>query len=285
MNNTKKLETIAAQVRRDIVRMVAAVNSGHPGGSMSATDIATALFFDVMEIEPQNFTITGAGEDMFYLSNGHISPMLYSVMARRGYFPVGELATFRHLGSRLQGHPSPERGLEGLRVASGSLGQGLSVAVGSALAKRLDADSHKVFVMLGDGELQEGQVWEAAAFATARKVDNLVAIVDWNNQQIDGTCEEVLSQGDGSFRAKFEAFGWRVMEVDGHDMTEVVKTLRYAKDTACGKGRPVVILARTIMGRGVDFMSNTNEYHGKATNAEQTARALEQLKETTLGDY
>lgn len=285
MTNLKKLETTSQQVRRDILRMVSAVNSGHPGGSMSATDIITALYFDVMAAEPENFTMTGTGEDMFFLSNGHISPVLYSVMARRGYFPVAELATFRHLGSRLQGHPTPDKGLSGIRTASGSLGQGLSVAIGAALAKRLNSDDKKVFVMMGDGELQEGQVWEAAAFATARKVDNLVAIVDWNNQQIDGSCNEVLSQGDGSLRAKFEAFGWRVLEVDGHDMAEVVKTLNYAKDTACGKGRPVIILARTIMGKGVSFMENTNEYHGKATNAEQTVQALKELGETTLGDY
>lgn len=285
MTNLKKLETTAQQVRRDILRMVSAVNSGHPGGSMSATDIITALYFDVMEAEPANFTLNGKNEDMFFLSNGHISPVLYSVMARRGYFPVAELATFRHLGSRLQGHPTPDKGLEGIRTASGSLGQGLSVAIGAALAKRLNGDNHKVFVMMGDGEMQEGQVWEAAAFATARKVDNVIAIVDWNNQQIDGSCDQVLSQGEGSWRAKFEAFGWRVLEVDGHDMEQVIKTLNYAKESACGKGRPVIILARTIMGKGVSFMENTNEYHGKATNADQTVQALKELGETALGDY
>lgn len=285
MMNLKKLETTAQQVRRDILRMVSAVNSGHPGGSMSATDIVTALYFDVMNAEPKNFTMSGKGEDMFFLSNGHISPMLYSIMARRGYFPVSELATFRHLGSRLQGHPTPDKGLPGIRTASGSLGQGLSVALGAALAKKLDGDTNKVFVMMGDGELQEGQVWEAVAFATARKVDNVIAIVDWNRQQIDGSCEEVLSQGEGSWRAKFEAFGWRVLEVDGHDMEETIKTLKYAKETACSKGRPVIILARTIMGKGVSFMEDTNEYHGKATNAEQTEKALKELGETTLGDY
>lgn len=285
MTNLKKLETTAQQVRRDILRMVSAVNSGHPGGSMSATDIITALYFDVMEAEPANFTLNGKNEDMFFLSNGHISPVLYSVMARRGYFPVAEVATFRHLGSRLQGHPTPDKGLEGIRTASGSLGQGLSVAIGAALAKRLNGDNHKVFVMMGDGEMQEGQVWEAAAFATARKVDNVIAIVDWNNQQIDGSCDQVLSQGEGSWRAKFEAFGWRVLEVDGHDMEQVIKTLNYAKESACGKGRPVIILARTIMGKGVSFMENTNEYHGKATNADQTVQALKELGETTLGDY
>ncbi|CDN32422.1 Transketolase, N-terminal section [Mucinivorans hirudinis] len=284
MNNIKNLEKIAAQVRRDIVRMVAAVNSGHPGGSMSATDVVTALFFDVMDAEPAKFTREGKGEDMFFLSNGHISPVLYSVMARRGYFPVSELATFRLLGSNLQGHPTP-RHLDTIRVASGSLGQGLSVALGVGLAKKLDGDTHKIFVLTGDGELQEGQIWEAAAFATARKIDNVIAIVDWNNQQIDGTCEEVLSQGEGSFRGKFEAFGWRVLEVDGHNMDEVIKTLRYAKENACGKGKPVVILAKTIMGKGVSFMENTNEFHGKATSAQQTEQALRELPTTDLGDY
>ncbi|MEG2480236.1 MAG: transketolase, partial [Mucinivorans sp.] len=231
-----------------------------------------------------SFTTEGNGEDMFFLSNGHISPVLYSVMARRGYFPVNDLATFRHFGSQLQGHPTPAHGLNGIRIASGSLGQGLSVGCGVALAKKLNKDDKTVFVMMGDGELQEGQVWEAAAFATARAVDNLVAVVDMNNQQIDGTCEQVLSQGSGSIGAKFEAFGWRVFEADGHNMEQVVSTLHYAKDMASGKGRPVVILFKTIMGRGVDFMENTNKYHGQATNAEQTVLALSQLKET-LGDY
>lgn len=282
--DVKNLETTAAQVRRDIIRMVAAVNSGHPGGSMSATDLMTALFFDVMNITPENFSKTGKGEDVFYLSNGHISPVLYSVMARRGYFPLSELASFRLLGSRLQGHPSVASGLPGVRVSSGSLGQGLSVAIGHALAKRIDGDKERVFVMMGDGELQEGQVWEAAMFATARSVDNLVAIVDWNNQQIDGSCDVVMAGAISNLHEKFEAFGWRVLRVDGHNMTQVVETLKYAKDVACGKGRPVIVLAKTIMGKGVDFMENTNEYHGKATNAEQTTKALDQLPQT-LGDY
>lgn len=284
MTDVKQLEKTAAQIRRDIIRMVAAANSGHPGGSMSATDVMTALFFDVMNVSPENFSIKGKGEDVFYLSNGHISPVIYSILARRGYFEVSELSSFRVMGSRLQGHPSPATGLPGIRVASGSLGQGLSVAIGHALAKRIDGDKEKVFVMMGDGELQEGQVWEAAMFATARGVDNLVAIVDWNNQQIDGSCEEVMAGGISNLHEKFEAFGWRVLQVDGHNMKEVVETLKYAKDIACGKGRPVIILAKTIMGKGVDFMENTNEYHGKATNAEQTQKALAQLPET-LGDY
>lgn len=284
MNQLENLENISSQVRRDIIRMVSKVNSGHPGGSMSSADIVTALFFEVMNVNPANFSIKGTGEDLFYLSNGHISPVLYSVLARRGYFDIDELNTFRIMGSRLQGHPSPCTGIPGVRVASGSLGQGLSVAMGHAIAKKMDNDNGKVFVLMGDGELQEGQVWEAAMFGAARAVDNIVAIVDWNNQQIDGTCEEVLSGAAANLNDKFEAFGWRVLQVDGHDMKAVVETLKYAKDIATGKGRPVVILAKTIMGKGVDFMSNTNEYHGKATNTQQTLKALEQLTET-LGDY
>ena len=249
---------------------------------MSATDVVTALFFEVMDADSAAFSAQGAGKDVFYLSNGHISPVLYSVLARRGYFSVSELATFRKLGARLQGHPTPVYGLPGVQIATGSLGQGISVAIGHGLAKRIDGDAGRVFVVMGDGELQEGQVWEAAAFAAARKVDNVVAIVDYNNQQIDGSCDEVLPLGD--LRAKFEAFGWRVLDMPGHDMDEVVKTLRYAKETATGKGKPVVVLAKTVMGKGVDFMEDTNEFHGKATSAEQTAAALAQLEET-LGDY
>lgn len=278
----EQLKRTATQVRRDIIRMVAAVNSGHPGGSMSATDVITALFFEVMDTDVAHFSAQGVGKDVFYLSNGHISPVLYSVLARKGYFPLAELSTFRKLGARLQGHPTPVYGLPGVQIATGSLGQGISVAIGHALAKRVDGDPGKVFVVMGDGELQEGQVWEAAGFAAARKVDNVIAIVDYNNQQIDGSCDEVSPLGD--LRAKFEAFGWRVLDMPGHDMTEVVKTLSYAKQTATGKGKPVVILAKTMMGKGVDFMEDTNEFHGKATSAEQTASALAQLEET-LGDY
>ncbi|MEG0032791.1 MAG: transketolase [Mucinivorans sp.] len=280
--SVKKLEDVASQVRRDIIRMVSAVNSGHPGGSMSATDIMVALFFDVMEPAVSDFTIKSPGSDVFYLSNGHISPALYSVLARRGYFDIKELATFRHLGSRLQGHPTPVYGLPGVHIATGSLGQGISVALGHALAKRVDGDAGKVFVVMGDGELQEGQVWEAAGFASARKIDNVIAVVDYNGQQIDGKTDEVSPLGD--LRAKFEAFGWRVLEVAGHDMEQVVKTLAYAKNTASGKGKPVMILAKTVMGKGVDFMEDTNEYHGKAPSAEQAIVALSQLRET-LGDY
>ena len=284
MANIKKLEAIASQVRRDIIRMVTVCNSGHPGGSLGAADIATALYFDVMDIDPANFTMEGKGEDVYYQSNGHVSPLFYSVLARRGYFPLEELGTFRVLGSRLQGHPTPAKGLPGVRVASGSLGQGLSCAIGHALAKKLDGDPCKVFTMVGDGELEEGQIWEAAMFATGRKVDNIIAIVDWNGQQIDGPTEEVMPEGDGSLRGKWEAFGWRVLEVDGNNMTELVKTLTYAKENACGKGRPVVILARTAMGKGVDFMEGTHEYHGKVPGPDLIKSALEQLEET-LGDY
>lgn len=284
MKQVKELESIASQVRRDIIRMVSAVNSGHPGGSLGATDVMTALYFDVMDIDPAKFTMQGKGEDMLFLSNGHISPVFYSILAHRGYFEVKELGTFRLLGSRLQGHPTPAKGLEGIRMASGSLGQGLSNALGVAMAKRLDGDTSKVFVMMGDGELQEGQVWEAAAFGASQKIDNIVAIVDMNGQQIDGTCQQVMGGFNATLRQKWEAFGWRVLEVDGHNMSEIIKTLKYAKETACGKGMPIVVLAKTVMGKGVSFMEDTCEFHGKATNAEQTAIALSELKET-LGDY
>ncbi len=283
---TQELQTLAAQVRRDIIRMVAAAKSGHPGGSMGATDIITSLYFDVMNASPETFTYDGKGQDVFYLSNGHISPVLYSVMARRGYFPVSELGTFRMLGSRLQGHPTPSHGLPGIRVGTGSLGQGLSVAIGHALGKRLDGDPAHVFAMVGDGELEEGQIWEAAMFAAARKVDNIVVIVDMNGQQIDGTCADILGMGcPQGLRAKWEAFGWRVLEMDGHDIPEVIATLTAARDNECGHGVPVIILAHTVMGKGVDFMENTNEFHGRPTNPEETERALAQLPVTPLGDY
>lgn len=290
MAEINQLESVAAQVRRDIVRMVAGAASGHPGGSMGAADVLTALFFEVMEIKsPADFDRErqGKGEDVFYLSNGHISPLLYSILARRGFFPVAELAEFRKTGARVQGHPTPAKGLPGVRVASGSLGQGLSCGVGTALAKRLDGDStHRVFVMMGDGELEEGQIWEAAMFAAARGVDNVIGIVDMNGQQIDGTCEAVLGMGCAQqLKAKWEAFGWTVLEMDGHDMRTVVDTLKYAKADVCGHGKPVVILARTVMGQGVDFMAGTNEWHGKAPSAEQLERALAQLPTTELGDY
>lgn len=276
-----ELERIASQVRRDIIRMVHGCQSGHPGGSLGATDIVTALYFNQMQIDPAHFRMDGNGEDMFFLSNGHISPMLYSILAHRGYFPVKELATFRRLGTRLQGHPTTAEGLPGIRIASGSLGQGLSVAVGAAQAKKLNGDPHLVYVLMGDGEQEEGQIWEAAMYAPAKKVDNLIAIVDYNKKQIDGPTDEVMSLGD--LRAKYEAFGWYVLEVSGNDMQALVNILTLAHDNA-HQGRPQVILAHTEMGMGVDFMMGTHKWHGTPPNDEQAANALSQLKET-LGDY
>ena len=275
------LERIASQVRRDIIRMVHGCQSGHPGGSLGATDVVTALYFDQMQIDPANFRMDGEGEDMFFLSNGHISPMLYSIMARRGYFPVSELATFRHLGTRLQGHPTTAEGLPGVRIASGSLGQGLSVAIGAAQAKKLNGDKHLVFVLMGDGEQEEGQIWEAAMYAPNKGVDNLVAIVDYNKKQIDGSTDDVMNRGD--MRAKYEAFGWNVLEMNGNKMQEVVETLNVARENA-GQGKPQLILAHTEMGMGVDFMMGTHKWHGTPPNDEQAANALSQLTET-LGDY
>ncbi len=276
-----ELKDIASQVRRDIVRMVHACQSGHPGGSLGAADIVTALYFDQMHIDPKNFKMDGAGEDLFFLSNGHISPMLYSILARRGYFPVAELATFRRIGTRLQGHPTPVEGLPGIRVASGSLGQGLSVAVGAAQAKKLNGDNHLVFCLMGDGEQEEGQVWEAAMYAPAKNVDNLVAIIDYNKKQIDGSTDDVMNLGD--LKAKYEAFGWKVYECNGNDMQQVVDTLNVTRDNA-HKGFSQIILAHTEMGMGVDFMMGTHKWHGTPPNDEQAASALSQLKET-LGDY
>ena len=276
-----ELERIASQVRRDIIRMVHGCQSGHPGGSLGATDIVTALYFDQMQIDPANFRMDGNGEDMFFLSNGHISPMFYSILARRGYFPVSELATFRRLGTRLQGHPTTAEGLPGVRIASGSLGQGLSVAVGAAQAKRLNGDKHLVFVLMGDGEQEEGQIWEAAMYAPAKGVDNLIAIIDYNKKQIDGPTDEVLNLGD--LRAKYEAFGWYVLEMSGNNMQAVVNTMKFARANT-HQGRPQLILAHTEMGFGVDFMMGTHKWHGSAPNDEQAANALSQLQET-LGDY
>lgn len=276
-----ELERIATQVRRDIIRMVHGCQSGHPGGSLGATDVVTALYFDQMHIDPAQFRMDGNGEDLFFLSNGHISPMLYSIMARRGYFPVSELATFRRLGTRLQGHPTTAEGLPGIRIASGSLGQGLSVAVGAAQAKKLNGDPNLVFVLMGDGEQEEGQIWEAAMYAPAKGVDNLVAIIDYNKKQIDGSTDDVLNLGD--LRAKYEAFGWNVLEMNGNNMQEVVDTLNLARKNAC-QGKPQVILAHTEMGMGVDFMMGTHKWHGTPPNDEQAANALSQLTET-LGDY
>ncbi len=277
----KKLQEIASQVRRDIVRMVSAVNSGHPGGSLGCADFLTVLYFDVMKHDPSNFTMEGTNEDVFYLSNGHISPVWYSVLARSGYFPVSELATFRKLSSRLQGHPSTDKNLPGVRMASGSLGQGLSCAIGTAQAKKLNNDKGIVFCLHGDGELQEGQIWEAAMYAAANKVDNVIATVDFNGRQIDGDVEQVLSLGD--LKLKWQAFGWEVLEMNGHDMGDLTSTLRNARELT-GKGKPIMILMRTEMGQGVDYMMGSHKWHGVAPNAEQLELALAQLEET-LGDY
>lgn len=279
--DTKQLQDIACQVRRDIIRMVNGAKSGHPGGSLGCADFLTALYFEIMDINPDNFTREGSNEDMFFLSNGHISPVLYSVMARRGYFPVSELATFRKLHTRLQGHPTPVEGLPGIRIASGSLGQGVSVAVGAALAKKANNDNHIVYALTGDGEIQEGQIWEALMFAAAKKVDNLIVTVDNNGEQIDGPTEDVLDFGD--LRAKFEAFGWTVLDMNGNDMNDCVETINKAKSLAFN-GKPIAIIMKTEMGQGVDYMMGTHKWHGAAPNDEQAAAALAQLP-VTLGDY
>lgn len=281
MLSVPELQKLATQIRRDILRMTNAVASGHPGGSLGCTDFLSALFFNVMRHNPQHFSMNGIGEDLFFLSNGHISPVYYSVLARSGYFPVSELATFRKLNSRLQGHPATEEHLPGVRIASGSLGQGLSVAIGAALAKKLNGDAHLIYTLHGDGELQEGQIWEAAMFAAHHKVDNLIATIDWNGQQIDGTTEKVMSLGN--LPDKWRSFGWEVLLMNGHQTEEILATLDYAKNR-CGKGKPIVILMTTIMGKGVDFMEGTHKWHGVAPNNEQLANALAQLPET-LGDY
>jgi transketolase len=275
------LQRIASQVRRDIVRQVHGVQSGHPGGSLGCADYFTALYFKVLRHDPATWDMDGKDQDLFFLSNGHISPVWYSVLARSGYFPVQELATFRKLNTRLQGHPTTHEGLPGVRMASGSLGQGMSVAIGAALAKKLNGDDHLVYSLHGDGELQEGQIWEAAMFAAAKKVDNLISTVDYNGRQIDGDVEDVLPLGD--LRAKWEAFGWDVLETNGNDMAVLLKTLDAAR-ARTGKGRPVMVLMRTEMGQGVDFMMNSHEWHGIAPNDQQLASALGQLEET-LGDY
>ena len=275
-----ELKDIAAQIRRDIIRMVHGANSGHPGGSLGCTDFFTALYFKVMKHNSQ-FNMNADGEDVFVLSNGHISPVYYSTLARAGYFDIKELSTFRKINSRLQGHPATHEHLPGVRIATGSLGQGMSVAIGVALAKRLNRDDHVVFSLHGDGELDEGQVWEAIMFAAHHKVDNLISTVDWNHQQIDGTIEKVMDHGD--LRRKFEAFGWITLEMNGNKMDDVVATLDKAKSLS-GKGKPVAIMMHTIMGKGVDFMENDHNWHGVAPNDEQLAKALAQLPET-LGDY
>jgi len=280
MPNIQELQRIASQVRRDIIRQTHYATCGHPGASLGCADLLTALYFEVMDHDP-SFNMEGKNEDLFFLSNGHISPLWYSILAHSGYFPVAELATFRKLNARLQGHPATHEGLPGIRIASGSLGQGLSVAIGTALAKKLDGDDKLTYVLTGDGELQEGQVWEAMMFAAHHKVDNVIAIVDWNGQQIDGPNDEVMSLGD--LPGKWKSFGWDVLEMNGNDMEDVLKVLAQAKDKS-GNGKPVVILMKTAMGHGVDFMAGTHHWHGKAPNAEQAEKALAQLEET-LGDY
>lgn len=282
MASTAELEKIVSQVRRDIVRQVHAVNSGHPGGSLGCAEYFVALYFEVMKHNASNFTMDGKNEDLFFLSNGHISPVFYSTLARSGYFPVAELATFRKLNTRLQGHPTTHEGLPGVRIASGSLGQGMSVAIGAALAKKLNKDNSIVYTLHGDGELQEGQIWEAAMYASAKKVDNLISTVDMNGQQIDGSTDQVLPMG--SLRAKFEAFGWDVLDLEkGNDIASLVSTIKKAKEHT-GKGKPVMILMKTEMGNGVDFMMGSHKWHGVAPNDEQLAQALNQNAET-LGDY
>jgi transketolase len=278
--DTHRLTQIASQVRRDILRMVHACQSGHPGGSLGCADFLVALYFDTLN-HHTNFSMDGKNEDLFFLSNGHISPVFYSVLARSGYFDIKELATFRKLNTRLQGHPTTHEHLPGVRVASGSLGQGLSVAIGAALTKKLNKDTSLVYSLHGDGELQEGQIWEAAMYAPYHKVDNLIATVDVNGQQIDGSTEQVLSLGN--LRAKWEAFGWEVLSMDGNNMANVQRGLAEAKSKT-GKGKPVLILMKTEMGNGVDFMMYSHKWHGIAPNDEQLAAALGQLEET-LGDY
>ncbi len=281
MSQFTELQRISSQVRRDIVRMVHAVNSGHPGGSLGCTDFFTSLYFHQLRIDPKNWNMDGANEDLFFLSNGHISPVFYSTLARRGYFSVSELSTFRKLNTRLQGHPTTHDGLPGIRVASGSLGQGLSVAAGAAQAKKLNNDKHLVYTLHGDGELQEGQIWEAAMYCAHHKIDNLIATVDVNGQQIDGPTEAVMSLGN--LKAKFEAFGWEVLATNGHNYDELNATIDQAKSMT-GNGKPILILMETAMGKGVDFMEGTHKWHGVAPNDEQLASALSQLEET-LGDY
>ncbi|MES2837583.1 MAG: transketolase [Bacteroidota bacterium] len=281
MATIQELKDISSQVRRDIVRMVHAVNSGHPGGSLGCTDFLVGLYFHAMKHNPKPFNMDATNEDVFYLSNGHISPLFYSVLSHAGYFDKKELSTFRKLNTRLQGHPTTHEGLPGVRMSSGSLGQGLSVAIGTALAKKLNKENNLVYTLHGDGELQEGQIWEALMFAGSKKVDNLIATVDVNGQQIDGSTEHVLSLGN--LQAKFEAFGWKVLNMNGNTMEEVIKTLDEAKSLT-GKQTPIAILMKTEMGAGVDFMMGSHKWHGVAPNDEQLATALAQLPQT-LGDY
>ena len=279
MAKVEELKKIASQVRRDIVRMVTDAKSGHPGGSLSSADVLTALYFNEMKIDPAKWERNGKGEDMFILSAGHITPVYYSLLARRGYFPVAELATFRKYGTRLQGHPSVEKGLPGIIQTSGSLGQGLSAAAGLALGKKLDGEDRYVYVLCGDGESEEGQIWEAAMFAAHHGLDHLIAMTDWNHQQIDGTVDEVAGEGD--LEAKWKAFGWNVIVADGHDFDSILSAFAAAREN---KGKPTMILFKTDMGHGVDFMAGTCKWHGKAPSQEQCQAALAPL-EDTLGDY
>lgn len=274
------LKKLSSQIRRDIVRMVHACQSGHPGGSLGCTEFFVALYFNVMKHD-KAFNMNGADEDMFFLSNGHISPVWYATLARSGYFDLKELSTFRKLNTRLQGHPATHEHLPGIRVASGSLGQGLSVAIGAAQTKKLNNDNHLIYVLMGDGEQQEGQVWEAAMYGAHNKIDNLIATIDYNGQQIDGPVDNVLSLQD--LKAKWKAFGWEVIESNGNDIEEVIKTLKHAKSLS-GKGKPVMNLMRTEMGFGVDFMVGSHKWHGVAPNDAELDKALAQLEET-LGDY
>ncbi len=281
MSDLITLQRITTQVRRDIVRMVHAVQSGHPGGSLGCTEFFTVLYNDIMQHHPSPWDMNGKDQDIFFLSNGHISPVFYSTLARSGYFPVNELATFRKLNTRLQGHPTTHEGLPGVRISSGSLGQGLSAAIGASLAKKLNNDTNLVYVLMGDGELQEGQVWEACMFAAAKKVDNIIATIDVNGQQIDGATKDVLNIGD--LRAKWEAFGWVVLDTNGNDITLLQSTLKKAKSLT-GQGKPIIILMKTEMGNGVDFMMHSHKWHGIPPNDEQLQNALSQNEET-LGDY
>lgn len=280
MASIQELQNVASQIRRDIVRMVHGVQSGHPGGSLGCADYFAALFFHSMKHDTR-FSMDGKNEDLFFLSNGHISPVYYSALARSGYFEVKELASFRKINSRLQGHPTTHEHLPGIRIASGSLGQGMSVAIGAALTKKIDGDNHLVFSLHGDGELDEGQNWEAIMFAAHHKVDNLISTIDWNGQQIDGPTNKVMGLGD--LRVKFEAFGWTVLDMNGNDMDDTVKVLDKAKSMT-GQGKPICIVMKTGMGKGVDFMEGSHEWHGIAPNDDQLAKALAQLPET-LGDY
>jgi len=281
MSTIQELQDFSTQIRRDILRMVHAVNSGHPGGSLGCTEFLTVLYQEVLNYST-DFTMDGNGEDLFFLSNGHISPLFYSVLARSGFFPVKELATFRKLNTRLQGHPTTHEGLPGVRIASGSLGQGMSVAIGAALAKKLNKDDSLVYSLHGDGELQEGQVWEAVMYAAGKKVDNLISTIDYNGQQIDGAIDDVMPLGD--LKAKFEAFGWDVLDVkEGNSIEAIISGMNEAKSRT-GKGKPVCVLLHTVMGHGIDFMMHTHAWHGKAPNDEQLAIGLAQNAET-LGDY